>query len=407
MSSIQCIIFIIFVTTALSNYCQAPLPKVVSVPKGYNLIFVQTLTRHGDRSPMNSFDQDDAFYNCSGITLSSVRESDSIGKAGDTIRINVIDKNTNPYAKNFMWKGNCETSQLTVKGIRQHHNLGIYQRKKYLDMGFLPVEYDPRKIYIRSTERSRTIQSSQAFSQTFYPPETRLQEKIIPIYVVPKDIEIMFPNRDLCSEISKREKDTYKIALVNQTRLSVQRFEEKAIKILGFKSKYDWLEDYVDIMNCRICHNISLPCRNGECLTIEDYNQLWYQTQLENRYLFRTDGLAQLQIGLFLKELIDRAEMALNGTSSYVYEHYTGHDSTLLPYLALIGQDVFTWPPYASHIDIEIYSFEGERYVRVVYNNEVISLPICHQVDGFCKWEEYKDYLLKKGVVSMSECKPK
>jgi acid phosphatase len=167
----------------------------------------------------------------------------------------------------------------------------------------------------------------------------------------------MFPNRILCDKISIEEQNTYNIKEVAETRAQVRDIEEKFIRILGFKSKHPWLEDYVELIQCRKCHHFSFPCRNGECITQDDFDKLWYQTQFENRYLYRADGLAQLQLGFFMEDLINRADAALNGSSQFVYEHYTGHDSTLIPFISLIGEDVFIWPPYASHIDIELYEF--------------------------------------------------
>ena len=401
------LLFILYFSIQIqANYCQAPLPQDVNVPKGYQIMFVQTLTRHGDRSPMNTFVGDDAYYDCSSKVYSSVRSSKNIGDSVNTMRVNVIDKIHNIYAKNYMFKGDCEITQLTKKGVQQHHQLGVYQRNKYLKLGLIPSMYDSNKIYIRSTERSRTLQSSQAFIQTFYPKSTRNNKtSVTPIFVLPLQVETMFPNRGLCQAINKKEKETYSLDIVKNTRHEIKQIEDKAIRVMQFKSTHPWLEDYVDILNCRICSNQSLPCNGDECLTIDDYNTLWYQTQLENRYLFRTDGLAQLQIGLFMKELVERAEMVFNHTSTYVYEHYTGHDSTLMPFLALIGQDVFIWPPYASHIDIEHFVKDGEYYMRVVYNNDVLHLPFCKQKDGMCTFKEYRDYVMNTCVVSIDKCK--
>ena len=65
---------------------------------------------------------------------------------------------------------------------------------------------------------------------------------------------------------------------------------------------------------------------------------------------------------------------------------YVGHDTTLMPTLAALGLSEEangkqrSWPPYASHIRIELLereSREREQVVRVVYNGNVVSLPSC------------------------------
>ena len=249
----QLLLFLI--QTIQADYCQAPIPQYVPVPTGYKIRFVQTLVRHGDRTPFNSYFGDDAEYHCNATILSSIRANPSMDRAGETQRINVIDRQTNPFAKRYFWKGDCEVTQLTIEGIQQQHNLGKYQREKYLKMGLIPEYYDGKKIFIRSTERSRTLQSSQAFTQTFYPSYSRKNDEIINIYVLPLQVEFMFPNRILCDKIAIEEQNTYNIKEVAETRAKVKDIEEKFIRILGFRSKHPWLEDYVELMQCRRCHH--------------------------------------------------------------------------------------------------------------------------------------------------------
>lgn len=71
-----------------------------------------------------------------------------------------------------------------MEGFKEHYNLGVKLRNHYIDtLHFLPEEYDPSLIYVRSTSNNRnneittdserTIQSAQAQLLGFYPPATR------------------------------------------------------------------------------------------------------------------------------------------------------------------------------------------------------------------------------------------
>jgi Histidine phosphatase superfamily (branch 2) len=60
---------------------------------------------------------------------------------------------TKDPAKNFN-----STENLTQLGRKQHYLLGGHLRQKY--HGFLPANYNPKEIHIRSTDRDRTYLSS-------------------------------------------------------------------------------------------------------------------------------------------------------------------------------------------------------------------------------------------------------
>lgn len=52
---------------------------------------------------------------------------------------------------------------LTPTGWRQHVELGEWVRRRYVDLlKFLPAEFEPNKMHIRSTDFSRTMRSARA-----------------------------------------------------------------------------------------------------------------------------------------------------------------------------------------------------------------------------------------------------
>lgn len=74
----------------------------------------------------------------------------------------------NPVVNNSTWlKG---LGQLTSNGERQHFLLGQKQRKTYIDgHKLLSDTFDPREIYIISTDVNRTIMSAYSEINGWYP----------------------------------------------------------------------------------------------------------------------------------------------------------------------------------------------------------------------------------------------
>jgi len=80
----------------------------------------------------------------------------------------------NPFAQNYMWSGSCEPGQLTPEGITMQYQLGKHFDELYRNHhSLLPQYYDPNIVKIRASAKVRTLQSAQAFVQTFYPVERR------------------------------------------------------------------------------------------------------------------------------------------------------------------------------------------------------------------------------------------
>lgn len=111
------------------------------------------------------------------------------------------------FSTAFGAKWNIMSEDLTNSGERQHYLLGLKRRKNYIDeLEFLPSKYDPRIMYIESTDLNRTIMSAQAHLMGMYPPEfdkehkasEREKKATLPFanYVVPENIPFGYNNED-------------------------------------------------------------------------------------------------------------------------------------------------------------------------------------------------------------------
>lgn len=111
------------------------------------------------------------------------------------------------FSAAFGAKWNITSEDLTTSGERQHYLLGLKRRKLYIDqLEFLPPNYDPRLMYIESTDLNRTIMSAYAHLMGMFPPEFDKQHKgsdrenkaTLPFagYVVPENLPYGYNNED-------------------------------------------------------------------------------------------------------------------------------------------------------------------------------------------------------------------
>lgn len=67
---------------------------------------------------------------------------------------------------------------------------------------------------------------------------------------------------------------------------------------------------------------------------------------------------------------------------------YSGHDTTIMPYLAALGVWDGEWANYASIVTHELWQAEnGDHYVRLAYNGKELILPGCDE--AFCSADAY------------------
>uniref|UniRef100_A0A7E4WA92 acid phosphatase n=1 Tax=Panagrellus redivivus TaxID=6233 RepID=A0A7E4WA92_PANRE len=105
------------------------------------LLFVQAVWRHGDRSPTRTF-------------------------------------KTDPYKEDSWPQG---WGQLSALGMAQHVDLGQNLRKRYIDnLKFLSSEYKNHEIYVRSTDVNRTLISAMSNLIGMYPDGDQAQVPHIP-----------------------------------------------------------------------------------------------------------------------------------------------------------------------------------------------------------------------------------
>ncbi|KAJ2376538.1 hypothetical protein IW150_001921 [Coemansia sp. RSA 2607] len=388
------------------TYCNPGYPQTESyapLPDA-QLQLVQAVVRHGDRTPVHQIPNDDTTWFCDGIEediylhAANQPERNNTGSYQQVIEIPTWNKK---YGFAYqLWKGTCDSGQLTDHGKLQHRTLGSKLRSIYVDkLGFLSDKLVRNsEVYARTTYIWRTKNSAESLLGSLWPDRGFTPDVAIPIHTYPQQIETMYGNSDACPAIKSIrnrmiKSDQFQKFLQDQGPLMSRL--ASIFDINGNDWKNTW-DGYFDILNARECHGFQLPCDHSAdsvkgsspaCATAQDAAQVRRNSHYELMFEYRDHPLAQnltqLIIGSFwgtLKEQIDSHIAGKSGDLKFAL--YSGHDSTLIPMLATMkaSNHNMLWPPYASNILLELWKkSDGSRVIRVIYNGQVLKLQKGHE----------------------------
>ncbi|KAJ2391978.1 hypothetical protein GGI05_002799, partial [Coemansia sp. RSA 2603] len=375
----------------------APLPDA-------QLQLVQAVVRHGDRTPVHQIPNDDTTWFCDGIEediylhAANQPERNNTGSYQQVIEIPTWNKK---YGFAYqLWKGTCDSGQLTDHGKLQHRTLGSKLRSIYVDkLGFLSDKLVRNsEVYARTTYIWRTKNSAESLLGSLWPDRGFTPDVAIPIHTYPQQIETMYGNSDACPAIrsirnSMIKSDQFQKFLQDQGPLMSRL--ASIFDINGNDWKNTW-DGYFDILNARECHGFQLPCDHSAdsvkgsspaCATAQDAAQVRRNSHYELMFEYRDHPLAQnltqLIIGSFWGTLKEQIDSHIAGKSDDLkFALYSGHDSTLIPMLATMkaSNHNMLWPPYASNILLELWKkSDGSRVIRVIYNGQVLKLQKGHE----------------------------
>jgi len=366
-------------------YCQAPGVVQSQNTDGLSLNYVQILVRHGDRTPTAVMPSHEVEWNCTLNYLNSFSNDEE----------SYVKKLHRLYRKSYMpgrnqLLGNCGLGQLTDKGLQQHFKLGAQFRDLYVDqLGFLPDDFNASLIWIRSTDVPRTVMSAMANFYGMYPPEKRFDGgiDILDINTMDGGYEDMFPNPPICPRLQQLYDEQANYTNWIDQQQSFSNVSDVMIDVFNITAQdgvYPF-EPIWDNLGARVCHNLSLP----EGVDLEIMHSLWAATAFQQKIRW-TQPLESgiLGSGLLLQELYGRIMSKINGTEPYLMRFYSGHDSTVGPLMALLGY-FDGWPPYASHVEIELWSDSSNNYfVQFKYNGKVVKISGCSSV--MCEISEFQ-----------------
>ena len=173
------------------------------------------------------------------------------------------------YVDNYdvPWTGNGELSGV---GMRQHYLIGIRNRNKYKKL--FSKTYDPREIYVLSTDQNRTIQSAQSQLLGMFPPQSGIE-------LTDEELQISVPPNPLTPEMKKEIKALKANALP-------QKMQIIPIHLFGEEKKYYTL---TEASECPAMKHIKEVYQKKKIVTdfYENFNKTYGEKLL--KYLNKTD----------------------------------------------------------------------------------------------------------------------
>jgi len=390
------------------GYCCAPGVNPSVRTDGLTLVQVQVITRHGDRTPVNvlpgnvnntNYNPIPIIWNCSLSSLNFPTESSSTIQSSPTR----LFKKTYLSGRNHLL-GNCAWGQLTSVGLKQHVQLGSQYRDLYISKYKLLPEIfnvDDGYVLFRSSDVPRTLQSFMGNFAGLY-PESKSSSVVSALDFIRSDSTALIevhsmdeyyenlwsPNYDLCPKLKEIENQ------LKSTSDWLQYQNKVRPLITQLQEIFNTTEDIefgalLDVLRCRQCHNYPLP--NG--ITTELVEQIVDSATWEYYYLYTNNDYGLLGMGSLVDELYNRIQERIAGRIDRPkFFFYSGHDSSVGPLMATFGTFDGVWPPYASHIELELWSdAQASFYFQVKYNGRTMTLPGCSQ--PMCPWQEADSFL--------------
>ena len=333
--------------------------------------------------------------------------------------------------------------ELTSVGMRQHFLLGAQLRQDYIeDQQFLSKNYDPREIYVRSTDYNRTIMSALSQLSGLYPLQTgpmvpsdiplnntlppynkinydlaTLQNysilggfQPIPVHTVSdfEDKLLLGEHADICP-INKKWFDEQKNSQLYQD--IYREFENNTIaslrSVLNLTGNIDLgtISAINDVFLNDIFANKPLPNLPEE--TFKNMTYI-YTMNLFYTYFGSSNQRKFIATPLF-KEILNHFESKIQNKTTKKWVMYSAHDSTLGYVYSGLNISSYecqmqlwknkttdylncaSYPIFASNLIIELHRVEEKFQIKIKVNGEYFN--VCDRKEKECEWEEFSQRL--------------
>ncbi|TKR88977.1 hypothetical protein L596_013142 [Steinernema carpocapsae] len=349
------------------------------------LIYIQSVWRHGARTPIETYP-------------------------------------TSPYQEEA-WP--VTWGEVTPLGMDQMYKQGVKLKEEYVDKyQLVSPNYHKTQTYVQSSDSSRALISAYAAMTGFYSgsrgtyPDTEdwpTGWTPIPVHAVATKNEFMLQVNNNCPRRKQLLGETYNRKEIRDVMNKNKNF----LDTLRQQSKYeiDDLEDvfgFSDTLKIEKQYNMTLPAwitgdiyNKTQTLGLESFDCIYGGAAFglpENKEMVR------LTSGVLITQILKNIEEKINGTNEYLYHAYSAHDTTLSGLLrtlgakqALLGHNL---TDYGATVVIELWKLFIDTYgIKVRYSANVESPidTITDKVAGcgkaeFCPLQTFvenrKDYIV-------------
>jgi len=351
-------------------YCGANLSLPLPTLSNAKLLSVKVLARHGDRiADILLPEEMEVAWNCDNA-------NSLMGISSPT---NLFRFRPNGISGTIL--GSCSVGQLTDRGIGMHQTLGTNLYNKYVTMLKLLTDDEicsnaPDSIFIRSTYVSRTIQSAQTNMYNF---KMKCPGELLDISISYAVDEFLTPTLNfVCPAISE-----YNFFDSYEAQLSYKQFSSLVTQAQEiFQNPSISAEDLItlhDPLIVRYCHidTYPFPSNIPESFMIE-LNQ-FFNAIITLSYNWNSSLVASPMMNTILGDWMNYVMNPDINPLGPKYSLLLAHDSTIGYALGLM-MGILTYhedPPYASHMEFELWEQDNSTLIMISLNGEYIPLPTC------------------------------
>ena len=350
----QLLTLLVSFSSCFTVQCSAPLLHAPRLANG-SLVSFALYLRHGVRTPLAPYvdRSDSGQWICDSESAWAPRHHYSTHSSGGSRRyFNQLDR------KLVEFPPNCQSGDLLVQGMEQHHELGVfYQQYLVQELHFLPRLINPDLMKLRSSFVERTFRSGESFMAGFYPPAT--PNETITFVTGTDSADFLYPDPTFCQDLM----DDWEKFLASDE--FAKRREKARVLYRDFYDRINMTFDnenwmYIgDYFNTLICTGQDYPEFLKDVIT----DELLEQSQKDIGYYF--SGHFNIRNGAagsaIFRDLFNNLDDQYNGVSKARFYLYSAHDSTLCAILAAFGALTDDLPTYRSHIAFEVWEIDGEK----------------------------------------------
>ncbi|EXJ95888.1 hypothetical protein A1O1_01013 [Capronia coronata CBS 617.96] len=373
------------------NWCNMPhvrRQEYVVPPKDYKLEYVELIHRHHKRTPYasNTFPRETYPWYCDDEALFYYGTPDPDGHSAQT-SWQIFTSDSNPLAPEG-FNGTCQFPQITAGGLNDSRQHGKDLFDVYHDLlGFLPAEYDNRRVGYRVTNN---VITSQVVSQVVLGQYAgQFTDKPVGVAIQPDSIDSLEPGytceaaSDMYSSYGVGSDAANWTLHLNESAPLFAKLDSVSVINASDPDWHQWFDHYFDNLSARLCHQKPLPCQEGNssnCVTQDEADAVFRRGQYEYSWIYRDSpqslAASTASFGIWVAELASnlRSAMGVENTpkSSTLYRHNVAHDGSVSRLLSILQVDVMVWPGMGSEIVFELYSREGCYFLRVLWGGQVL-----------------------------------
>ncbi|XP_014790422.1 prostatic acid phosphatase isoform X1 [Octopus bimaculoides] len=339
---------ILTILAIISTICPASTEQTSST-----LRLVHVLYRHGDRSPISDYPNDNL---------------------------------TNAWPKGL--------GQLTKVGMQQQYELGKYLRKRY--DGFLNTSFNAEEILVRSTDKDRTLMSAYSNLAGFFYPSSQdiwnpdILWQPIPVHTVPRMDDNLLYMESNCPKYMKLYENFQKSKkfkeLINDYKDVITLVSDKS----GATGDIESVTSVYDNLFCKRAHNFSLPSWASDDIMLK----LKALEIIKMKNYFYTPSMQLLKGGHLLWDIVENMNLKVTEPETLrKFIMYSAHDSTMIALFMSLNLFNDILPPYASCLIIELHKSEENSYfVQIFYKNSTSAEPVPLTMSGCeqkCLWNQF------------------